>query len=216
MATDIYKRFIITEEQKDYLSSKDETMAKLIIGVGDLENYYIPDHFTALLNSVVYQAISFKAATTIWTRFISLVGDVNVKNILSFSSEDMLLCGLSKSKVKYIKNIASVFKNKEIKLDFENMSNAEIIKELKTINGVGNWTAEIFLIFSLYRKDILSYGDLAIRRGIEWLYQLDNKITVCEFAEYENRFKPYNTIASLYLWEITLRKMFSFKSIEDM
>ena len=215
MNNSIYKRFEITKEQKDYLSNKDVTLGKLISVIGDIDNSYIPDNFTALVNSVVYQVISFKAATTIWDRVVNLVGDINIENILLVNDEDMRKCGLSKSKVSYIKNIANAFKYNEINLDFENMSNEEVIKELKKIEGIGNWTAQMFLTFSLFRQDIISYGDLAIRRGIEWLYEMDHELTLNEFKDYERIFSPYNTIASLYLWEITLRKLIKFK-IDDL
>ena len=137
-------------------------------------------------------------------------------NILLVTNEDMRKCGLSKSKVSYIKNIANAFKYNEIRLDFENLDNEEVIKELKKIKGIGNWTAEMFLVFSLFRKDIISFGDLAIRRGLEWLYQLDNDLTISQFKDFEEKFKPLNTIASLYLWEITLRRLFDYKSINDI
>ncbi len=216
MTNSIYKKFEITKEQKDYLSSKDLTFGKLIDVVGDIDSSYIPDFFTALVNSVVCQVISYKTATTIWNRVVNLVGDINVENVLLVNDEDMRKCGLSKSKVLYIKNIANAFEHKEINFDFENMSNEEVIKELKKIKGIGNWTAEMFLTFSLFRKDIISYGDLAIRRGIEWLYEIDHELTKNEFKEYEKMFSPYNTIASLYLWEITLRKLFDYKSVNEI
>lgn len=216
MDNNVYKKFEITKEQKAYLSNKDKTFSKLIKLVGEIENYYIPDYFTALVNSIVYQAISFKAANTIWNRFVNLVENVSVENVLLLADEDIRKCGLSKSKVNYIKNIANVFKNEEVNLDFKSMSNEEIIKELKKIKGIGNWTCQMFLTFSLYRKDIISYGDLAIRRGLEWLYKLDHELTKPEFEIYEKLFSPYNTIASLYLWEITLRKLFNYDSIDSI
>jgi len=216
MDSKIYKKFIITEEQKSYLASKDSSFSKLINYLGDIDNYYIPDYFTALVNSVIYQAISFKAATTIWNRFVNLVEHVTVDNVLLLNDEDMRKCGLSKSKVGFIKNIVKAFKNNEINLNFENMDNNEIIRELKKIKGIGDWTAQMFLTFSLYREDIISYGDLAIRRGIEWLYRLDHELSVSEFEVFKNLFSPYNTIVSLYLWEITLRNLFVFESISNI
>lgn len=96
------------------------------------------------------------------------------------------------------------------------MSNVEVMKELIKIKGIGKWTAQMFLTFSLYRKDIISYSDLAIRRGIEWLYKLDHELTKKEFVEFEKRYSPYNTIASLYLWEITLRRLFDYESIDTI
>ncbi len=208
MDDNIYKKFIITDEQKNYLSSKDDLMSRLIEVIGEVNNFYIPDYFTALVNSIVFQAISFKAASTIWIRFTDLVGNINANSILAISDENMKSCGLSRSKVSYIKNIAKAFENNEIDLDFENMTNEEVIKELTKVKGIGNWTAQMFLIFCLYRKDVISYGDLAIRKGLEYLYRLDHDISKTEFDKIEKKFSPLNTIASLYLWEITLRNMF--------
>ena len=211
-----YQRFVITDEQKEYLSNKDEIFAKLIRVVGEIDNSYVPDPFVALVNSIVFQVISFKAATTIWNRFANLVGSIDYDTILSISDEKIRECGLSRSKVSYIKNIANAFKYNEIDLDFDKMSNEEVMKELMKIKGIGKWTAQMFLTFSLFRKDIISYSDLAIRRGIEWLYEMDHELTKKEFSEFEKRYSPYNTIASLYLWEITLRKLFDFESIDKI
>jgi len=95
--------------------------------------------------------------------------------------------------------------DKTINTNFDQMTDEEVTKEVTKIKGIGKWTAQMFLIFSLLRPNIISYGDIAIRKGIEWLYDLDHKITEKEFEYYENLFSPYNTTASHYLWEITLR-----------
>ena len=85
------------------------------------------------------------------------------------------------------------------------MSDQEIINEVTKIKGIGKWTAEMFLIFCLCRPDVISFGDIAIRKGIEWLFDLDHKLTVEEFNAYRELFSPYNTTASHFLWEITIR-----------
>ena len=211
-----FERFIITDEQKEYLSSKDEVFSKLIDVIGEINNNYIPDPFVALVNSIVYQAISYKAATTIWNRFSDLVEIIDYEHVLAIKDKKLRECGLSNAKVSYIKNIAKAFKNKRINLEFDTMTNEEIVKRLTKIKGVGKWTAQMFLTFSLFRKDVISYDDLAIRRGIQWLYKMEEKITIKEFNELRDKFSPYNTIASLYLWEITLRKLFDFESIDSI
>jgi len=212
----IYRKFIITEDQRYFLAEKDEIFKKLINVIGKIDNNYIPDPFIALVNSVIYQALSFKACTIIWNRFCNLVGELTPSNLLKISDIEIRNCGISISKIKYIKNIAEAFIKGKIDLNFDALSNKEIVKELTSIKGVGKWTAQMFLTFGLYRKDIISYSDLAIRRGIEWLYQMDHELTQIEFNELEKKFSPYNTIASLYLWEITLRKLFDFKTIYDV
>jgi 3-methyladenine DNA glycosylase/8-oxoguanine DNA glycosylase len=88
------------------------------------------------------------------------------------------------------------------------MTNNQIQNELQKIKGIGPWTSEMFLIFCLYRKDVISFGDIAIRRGLESLYKLDHDITKKEFQYYKTLFNPHQTIASFYLWEITVRNLF--------
>lgn len=208
MEKSIYKDIVILGKEIEYLKNADPILGDLIDVVGEVENKYIPDPFIALLNSIVYQSISFKAATTIWNRVVDLIVPLEPSTLLSFTDEEIRVCGLSRAKVKYIKNISRAFKENEIRLDFDNMSNDEISEELLSIKGIGKWTVQMFLTFSLVRKDVISYGDLAIRRGMEKIYSLDHDITLLEFKEIEKRYSPYSTIAALYLWEITLRKLF--------
>lgn len=208
MEKSIYKDIVILGKEIEYLKNADPILGDLIDVVGEVENKYIPDPFIALINSIVYQSISFKAATTIWNRVVDLIVPLEPSTLLSFTDEEIRVCGLSRAKVEYIKNISRAFKENEIRLDFDNMSNDEISEELLSIKGIGKWTVQMFLTFSLVRKDVISYGDLAIRRGMEKIYSLDHDITLLEFKEIEKRYSPYSTIAALYLWEITLRKLF--------
>ena len=199
------RRHIITKKQTDYLKSKATFMKDLIDEIGEIESYYIVDPFSALCNSIIYQSISFKAATAIWNRFTDLVPLLNPSTLLGFSFDEVRDIGLSKSKTEYLFNIAEAFAEKSIRLDFNEMSNKEIEEELRSIKGIGPWTAEMFLIFCMNRPNVLSYGDIAIRRGLEFLLDLSNDITRDEFKKYTDMFSPYNTTASLYIWELTLR-----------
>lgn len=201
------KRHEISSRDVHALKRQCPKMASLINFVGEIESYYIPDHFTALVHGVIFQSISFAAATTIWNRFVGLLPVITPSTVSNMSFEEIKAVGLSKSKTAYIFHIASAFIDKTIRTDFESMSNETIHAELQKVSGIGTWTSEMFLIFSLYRKDILSYGDIAIRRGIEWLYGLDHDITKREFRTYERLYEPYKTLASFYLWEITLRQV---------
>lgn len=212
----IKTRFVVEEEQLLFLKLKDPRLAELIDFVGEIENYYISDPFTALLNGIVYQAISFKAANSIWNRFVSNIGEMTPENIIETDIEVLRQCGLSQTKVQYIRNIAIAFLNADFEASFPIMSNDEIRQSLIKIKGIGNWTVEMFLIFCLCRLDVISFGDLAIRRGLEWLYDLDHPITAEEFHYFSNKFSPYGTIASLYLWEITIRGYLEFASLEKL
>lgn len=201
-------RHNISIMEKEQLKSSCPRMKKLIQVVDEIESYYIKDSFQALVNAVVYQSISFKAATKIWFRLLDLLVEFTPKEVLNLEYDVIKGVGLSNSKTKYIINIANAFYNNEIRTDFDNMNNDEIMSEIQTIKGIGPWTSEIFLIFSLNRRDVFSWGDIAIRRGLEYLYDLKSPISKKEFDYYKSLYDPNLTVASFYLWEITLRNLF--------
>ncbi len=213
----MYKKIIIAINEIDYLRSKDEKMRLLINSIEDINREYIPDPFIAIVNNIVYQQIAYKTAVSIWKRFEELIPDITPDNIIQESFESLRECGLSKTKINYIRNISEVVIKNELDLNsFAMMSDKEIIEKLITIKGIGVWTAEMFLIFSLNRKNILSYNDLGIRKGLKWLYNMKEEPTMKEFEKYKNSFSPYNTLASFYLWEITIRNYYKFESIEKV
>lgn len=199
------KRIEFPEYQIEYLKQQSSEFKALIELIGEVETYAIKDPFTSLINQIIYQSISFKAATTIWERFYDRFKPITPENIIRFSHEELKSVGLSNSKTNYIINIANAFIYKEINTDFKSLSDKEVETELIQIKGIGLWTVQMFLIFCLERENIISYGDIAIRKGLEWLYDIDHPITKDEFNDYTSLFSPYNTLASHYLWEITLR-----------
>lgn len=209
------KRIKFNTLELDYLKKASSEMKALIDLIGDVETYYIPDPFTALVSQIVYQFISFKAATVIWERLYEKYKPLTPASILSVDFEELKSIGLSNSKTKYIFYIAKAFEYKEINLEFFQMNDDEVIKELTKIKGIGLWTAQMFLIFCLMRPNVISYGDVAIRKGIEWLYDLDHKLTEQEFEYYKNLFSPYSTTASHYLWEITIRAHWNSKVVDE-
>lgn len=190
------------EEEIDYLKNKDEILGKSIDKIGLIKRKIIKNPFEALISSIVSQQISKKAAETVWLRFCNLIGEITPGNIIDVDDESIKKCGMSNRKVGYIKGIADSAITK--KVDFDNLNiltDEEVIKQLITIRGVGTWTAQMILIFSLNRLNIISYDDLGIRRGIMNLYGLD-VISKIEFSEYKKRYDPYASVASLYLWEL--------------
>ncbi|WP_018248771.1 methylated-DNA--[protein]-cysteine S-methyltransferase [Orenia marismortui] len=202
----MYKKIIIRESEIEGLKSKDNKMKILIDSVGEVDREYIADPFVALVNSIVFQQLSSQAATTIWNKFKDYTSELEPNNILQTSDEGLRNCGLSKRKITYIKNIAEAVEKNEIDFDsFTLMSDEEIIKKLIKIKGIGTWTAEMFLIFSLNRKNILSTNDLGIRKGLQWLYGLKESPSKKQFEKFKSKFSPYNTLASFYLWEITAK-----------
>ncbi len=190
------------ETELDYLKSKCDKLAIAIDRIGMIERPILPHPFQALISSIISQQISTKAAATVKSRLSDLIGDISAENILNASHESIQACGMSNRKVTYIRGIAEAEQSGTIKFDkLHEFNNEEIIEKLTALNGIGVWTVEMFMIFSLTRPDIISYGDLAIRNGIMKLYDLDS-LSKKEFEIYRQRFTPYNTVASLYFWAL--------------
>ena len=160
------------------------------------------DLFQALVQSIVSQQLAVKVAEVIFQRLENLLVEITAKNLLAAKLEDLRACGLSGRKIEYLRGIAEAQLSGTV--DFRSLAekpDAEIIQELVKLKGVGVWTAEMLLIFSLGRPDILSYKDLGIRRGIMMLNGLSD-LSETEFETYRQRYSPYGTLASLYLWRI--------------
>lgn len=205
MGIDI-KYYKYGKKEIDYLRKKDPQLKIEIDRIGMIKRKVNPDIFSALISSIIGQQISTKAATTVESRLINLIGGITPENIYKTEIEDIQRCGMSTRKAGYIKEISQIAISKSI--NFENLhklNNEEFIRELVKLKGVGEWTAEMLLIHSLEREDVLSYKDLGIRRGIEKLYGLED-LSKQEFNILQERYTPYGTVASLYLWEISSEK----------
>ena len=187
----------------NYLKKQDELLGTAIDRIGMIDRETNPDLFTALINSIISQQISKKAAATVWSRMCECFGDITPEIIASVPVEKIQKCGLSMRKAGYIKNISEHEAQGELNLsEFSNLSDVEIVKRLTALKGVGIWTVEMLMIFSLERPDVVSWGDLAIRRGMMNLYGLE-ALTKTEFDAFRKRYSPYGSVASLYLWELS-------------
>ena len=194
--------FSYTKEEIEYLKSKDKILGEAITIIGDIKREVNPDLFSSLINSIISQQISAKAANTVRNRFDDKFSPINLKKILETKEGEIQSLGMSMRKELYIKNIANQVHSKSLNLEsLEKMSDEEVIKRLVQINGIGIWTAEMLMIFSMQRKNILSFGDLAILNGMKKLYH-HKEITKKLFEKYKKRYSPYCSIASLYLWAI--------------
>ena len=187
----------------EYLKKKDKRLGEAIDRIGPLQRTVTPNLFNALINSIIGQQISMKAANTVRDRITMALGEITPETICKISLEKLQSFGLSFRKAGYIKGIADVVLSKEFNIEELNeLSDEEVCKRLSALKGLGIWTAEMLMIFSMERKNIVSWGDLAIRRGMMKLYhhkELDRK----RFEVYKKRYSPYGTVASLYLWEIS-------------
>jgi len=192
------------QKEIEYLKSKDKKLGAAIDRIGIIKRGVIPDPFTALISSVVGQQISSKAAVTVWNRLDSLLGSITPESIAEAELSKIQGCGMSVRKAGYIKGIAEAALSGQVDFSALNtLTDEEIIQKLSSLHGVGVWTAEMLLIFSLCRPDVVSYKDLAIRRGMMNLYGL-KELTKEKFERYKKRYSPYGSVASLYLWALSV------------
>lgn len=204
MEVNSIKYFVYGEKEIEYLKKKDKKLGEAIDKIGLIERAINPDPFKSIISSVVGQQISNKAAVTVNAKLSDLVKEINPENIGQANVEDIQKCGMSLRKATYIKGIAEAALTKTV--DFNNLhklTDEEIIKELTSLYGVGSWTAEMLLIFSLGRMDVLSFKDVAIIRGMMRLYGLE-KVSKVDFEKYRKRYSPYGSVASLYLWHLSV------------
>jgi len=192
------------EKEIAFLRKKDKKLGMAMERIGLIERETNPDLFSALVNSVISQQISGKAADTVSARLCVLLGSITPENIGASDINQIQQCGMSMRKANYITGIARAVLTNELNIkELNNLSDKEVINKLSVLNGIGKWTAEMMLIFSLCRPDVVSYGDLAIRRGMMNLYGLD-ELGKQKFEYYRKRYSPYGTVASLYLWKLSV------------
>lgn len=187
-------------EALEYLKKKDVKLKAIIEQIGPIQRGINPDLFESLISSIVAQQISGKAFETVYGRLQSKT-PITPDGIRSLAPEEIQSCGMSMKKVSYIQGAATYFKTTDIEI-LKSMSDEALIEHLVALKGIGRWTAEMLLIFSLNRMNILSKKDLAIRRGISMLYH-HKVVTDALLDKYHKRYAPYASLASLYLWEIS-------------
>jgi len=192
------------QKEMEYLKSIDKKLGAAIDKIGVIKREITPDPFIALVSSVISQQISNKAAKTVRNRLFKLLGNITPECIAQVDLSEIQDCGMSQRKAGYIKGIADAAISGKVDFNaLHALTDDEIIKKLSSLHGVGVWTAEMLLIFSLCRPDVVSYKDLAICRGMMNLYGL--KILSKEkFERYRKRYSPYGSVASLYLWALSV------------
>jgi DNA-3-methyladenine glycosylase II len=200
--------FTMTEEElgkaRKHIIKNDPILGKVILRIPPFEKDMDKNYFLDLAESIVSQQLSVKAADTIWGRFKRLFPEKGItpEKVVAIDKEKMRECGISYQKIAYIKDLAQKTIESGIVFEqFDIMADEEIITELVKVKGIGRWTAEMFLMFSMERPDIFSYGDLGLRRAIQKLYALDKEPTQNEAEKIAAKWKPYRTLASRYLWK---------------
>lgn len=190
------------DKKLSILSNNDLVLGELIRRVGQLEMTKENDFYQSLVRSIIGLQLSVKAADTIFSRFITLShGVVEPRVSLNLTDEEIRSIGVSFQKISYIKDLSIKILVRDIVLEeLNNLSNTEVISTLTQVRGIGKWTAEMFLIFSLGRENVLSLADVGLQRGASWLY--DNEDGKSVLLQKEKQWDPYQSIASLYIWEV--------------
>jgi DNA-3-methyladenine glycosylase II len=203
----------VSAKARKALAAADPTMGALIERVGRIDlktrlkrraEERPPDAYGALLRAIVGQQLSTKAARTIYLRVVDLFGGTTPtpEQLLEASEADLRACGLSGRKAEYVRDLAAHILSGELELDrLDELGDEEAIEEIVAVRGLGRWTAEMFLIFHLERPDVLSGGDLGIRKAIQLEYGLDRMPAPARVVEIGETWRPYRSLASLYLWE---------------
>lgn len=185
---------------------KDRKLKEVIERIGPLKSRRDLDLYQSLLRSIVGQQLSVKAAATIWGRFLNLFKDgyPDPKILLKIKDDKLRAAGLSYQKAGYLKNIARFSIDKTLDYDkLKKMSDEDLIEYLVEIKGVGRWTVEMILMFSLERHDILPLDDLGIQNGMKHLYEIEHANKKELFREMERiaeAWRPCRTLACLYIW----------------
>lgn len=190
----------------DHFEKHDPVLFEVAKKFGGLKPYQVrksEDYFSDLCKAIVGQQLSGRAAETIWKRIILLFPEnkITLEGVLKVKGHRLRKAGLSWAKIKYVKDLAEKVRDKLVQLNkLDQFSDQEIIFELTKVNGIGPWTAEMFLMFTLGRPDVFSYGDLGLHKAICKIYNLQSpsreqieNITLC--------WSPYRSFACRVLWQ---------------
>ena len=189
------------EAEVAYLAARDPRLGEAMAVIGRIEREVHPDLFAALVNCIVGQQIATKAQTTIWNRMLERFGEVTPEAMAACSDDEPRAAHLV-SQGGLHQGGSRARASGEVDLEgLAELSDDEVCRTLSALPGIGVWTAEMLMTFSMQRPNILSWGDLAIHRGLRMVHH-HRRITPELFAKYRRRYTPYGSVASLYLWEV--------------
>lgn len=185
-----------------YLAAADPVLGAFIEAVGHVSVKLEGNLYASLAHAIVAQQLSDAAAETIWGRLVlALGGEVSPQVALEAADETLRGAGLSRSKVSFLRDLAGRTASGSLDLDrIASLPDEDVVAELTAVRGVGRWTAEMFLIFSLGRPDVLALDDGALRSTVGWLYGIAAPVAREAVAALGEAWSPYRTAASLYLW----------------
>jgi DNA-3-methyladenine glycosylase II len=185
-----------------HLRRSDAVLCTIIDRVGEYQMRFRDPNFETLVKSIVYQQLSGRVANAIFTRLAqALAGNVTPEGVLKLRPARMRALGLSGQKTAYIRDLARHARDRKVVFeDLLELPDDDVITRLTQVKGVGVWTAHMFLIFALRRTDILPTGDLGIRNAMRKAYGLDELPSPAEMQVIAEKWRPYCSVASWYLW----------------
>lgn len=195
--------FLYGDRELAHLRARDAKLSAAIDRIGHVSREVETDLFSSVIHHIIGQQVSTAAQRTVWRRFLELMdGEVTAERVCARSREELQALGMTWRKADYILDFAGRVRDGSFAVEALNELPDDAVRErLSSLRGIGPWTAEMLMIFCMQRPDVVSYGDLAILRGMRKLYRkkdIDRKT----FDRYRKRYSPYGTTASLYLWAI--------------
>jgi len=185
-----------------HLKRSDPVLGKLITRLGPLPARWHEPTFETMARSITFQQLSGKAASTIYGRLVAAAGGkLTPDSVLKLSTRQMRACGLSKQKLTYIRDLAAKTKSGDVDFaQLPKMSDAEVIEHLTRVKGIGEWSAQMFLMFALRRPDVLACGDFGVQAAIRKHYNKRKHPKPKDVAKIGKPWSPYSSYACLYLW----------------
>ena len=185
------------ETEIAYLRARDLKLGAAMERIGPIHREVDPDLFSSVIPHIIGQQVSMAAQRTVWQRLQAAAGTLVPEAVAAMPAEALQALGMTRRRALYILEFARKAASGDFDLDaLAEMEDREVLARLTSLRGVGPWTAEMLLIFGLRRPDVVSWGDLAILRGMRMLYRKRS------FQRLRKRYSPYGTTASLYLWAI--------------
>ncbi|MCB1768380.1 MAG: DNA-3-methyladenine glycosylase 2 family protein [Candidatus Competibacteraceae bacterium] len=199
-----------------HLKDRDPQLGVVIDRIGRIEREMQLDVFTALVHSIVSQQISNAAAATVWGRLSALLGVWTPERLAEVAQVELRACGPPPRKAEWLQHLSHQVRQGDLDLSaLPALSDAAVVQTLSALPGIGVWTAEMLLIFALGRPDVVSRGDQAIQRGMRRLYGLET-LNQTQFTHYRERYRPYGTVASFYLWALASGPSFCGRNGEQV
>lgn len=189
----------------EYISKHDPVLAPVIKRAGLCTVRPHKNYYQELVESIISQQLSIKAAATILKRFKELFDESfpAPQQILAKNIDELRSAGLSRAKATYVRDLAQHIVDGRLRFEhLDSLSNQEVIKELTAVKGIGEWTAHMFMMFCMGRLDVLAHGDLGIKNGVQKLYGLGHLPSATEIQDLsaQNHWHPYESIACWYIW----------------